>query len=80
MEKRSRNDAVDGINKVGMGNLRTREESIGNCESRDVLLALFLVLFALELVLSKPFLARAGSEKSIAGATWKLIKQGKSQD
>lgn len=76
MERGSRNDAVDGIKMVGMGNLGTGEESTDNQESKDVLLALFLALFSLELVLSKPFLARAGSQKSIAGANWKLTKQG----
>lgn len=64
------------IKMVRTGNLGTGKESIGNQESRDVLPALFSVLFSLELVLSQPFLARAGREKSIAGANWKLIKQG----
>lgn len=63
------------IKMVRTGNLGTGKES-GNQESRDVLPALFSVLFSLELVLSQPFLARAGREKSIAGANWKLIKQG----
>lgn len=59
-----------------MGDLGTWEESIGNQESRDVLLMLFLVVFSLELVLSKHFLARSGSKKSIADSNWKLIKLG----
>lgn len=78
MERGSRNVAVDGIKMVGMGNLGTGEEPLGNQESKDTLLVLYLmVFFSLELVLSEPFLARAGSKKSIlAGVKWKLIKQG----
>lgn len=75
MERGSRNVAVGGIKVVGMGNSGTGEESTGNQESKDILLVLFLVLFSLVLVLSKPFLARVGSQKSIAGANWKLTKQ-----
>lgn len=45
MERGSRNVAVDGIKMVGMGNLGTGEEPLGNQESKDTLLVLYLMFF-----------------------------------
>lgn len=65
MERGSRNVAVDGIKMVGMGNLGTGEEPLGNQESKDTLLVLYLMFFFLwSWCYQNPFWQGQGARKA----------------